>query len=661
LGTTGNIVTGSASKDTIAFTAATTGNHSINLAGSDDTVTAANLIAAGDTVAGGAGNDTLSYASSVDVVSTGLTLISGFDTIALADDTANSAVAVTLTNAVVASSDAATITVTAAGADDVVTINANLTVGNVLILGDTASSYTLGNGQNNRVTIGASADVTATGNGIADETTAVVTLGTADDIVTGSGSIDTVVLSTGSATLSLGAADDVVQSTTANFDGFNTIEGGSGNDTISITDAVTVIDNGFTSITSIEKLLLSNNTNAVTLGAKAAAAGISTITGGTGADTITLVAGFTNNVTITGAAGANVLALGAFTGTANITLGDTGSSAVLGSGATTVSAGTGIDTITIGAGTVNLTLGDTGADIVIFTNGQISSVDTIAGGTGSDVLRTSGAVTMIDADFTRITATEIIDAATNDGALSVTLSTLAQAAGILTVNGGDGIDTINTSGYTVAVTITGAVGADTITTGAAAANITGGTGADIVTLGAANAVVDTLVIATGDSTGTIAGSGNAGTITGYDIVTNFALHSDVLDLQGTAIAATLATADGAADSTLTIGGAVVGKHTLIAGGIYTFQLSSTGTGGTAAITDNASLAAVVQYITLTDFGSAADTLAFTGTIGGVAQTWVYSQVGNGTGAVDGYTLVQLAGVTATGVDATAAAGVIDIS
>ena len=68
LGSTGNIVTGSASKDTIAFTASTTGDHSISLGAADDTVTAAQLIAAGDTVVGGAGTDTLSLLLTVRAI-----------------------------------------------------------------------------------------------------------------------------------------------------------------------------------------------------------------------------------------------------------------------------------------------------------------------------------------------------------------------------------------------------------------------------------------------------------------------------------------------------------------------------------------------------------------------------------------------------------------
>ena len=66
---------------------------------------------------------------------------------------------------------------------------------------------------------------------------------------------------------------------------------------------------------------------------------------------------------------------------------------------------------------------------------------------------------------------------------------------------------------------------------------------------------DTFVIATGANAVTIGGSGNFGTITGYDVITDFATGSDTLDLQGTAVAAANTTGTNGTDSTLTISGA----------------------------------------------------------------------------------------------------------
>jgi Ca2+-binding RTX toxin-like protein len=337
---------------------------------------------------------------------------------------------------------------------------------------------------------------------VSDETTETVTLGTGNDTVTGSASIDTVVLNTGSPTLSLLGADDIVETTDANFDGFNVINGGAGSDTIHVIDDASIIDNDFTNITLVEALLAddASDNNTIVLGTLAAAAGISTITGGLGVDNITLGAGFTNNVTIVGGGDLDIYNLSAFTGTASITGGSVVDTITLGSGNATISAGDGADVITLGAGNVNATLGITAdgadADILIITNGQLTSADTVAGASGSDILRTSGAVTLVDSAFTNITAVEIIDAATNDGALTVTLGALAQTAGVVTVNGGDAIDTINASAYTASLTVDGAAGNDTITGGSAADQITGGAGDDTISVlepAAVVNVIDTII------------------------------------------------------------------------------------------------------------------------------------------------------------------------
>jgi Ca2+-binding RTX toxin-like protein len=179
-----------------------------------------------------------------------------------------------------------------------------------------------------------------------------------------------------------------------------------------------------------------------------------------------------------------VYRLADFTGTASITGGAEVDTIALGSGNATISAGDGADVITLGAGNVNINFtdgtDDAAADVLIVTNGQLTSSDTVAGGTGSDIIRTSGAVTFADAAFTNITAVEIIDAATNDGALTATLGALAQAAGVVTINGGDAVDTINISAYSASATVTGAAGADSIVGGSAADSIDGGAGADTI-------------------------------------------------------------------------------------------------------------------------------------------------------------------------------------
>jgi hypothetical protein len=157
---------------------------------------------------------------------------------------------------------------------------------------------------------------------------------------------------------------------------------------------------------------------------------------------------------------------------------------------------------------------DADADIVVFSTGQLSSADTIIGGTGTDVLRTTGAVTMIDADFTNVQTTEVIDAATNAGPLNVTLGALATAAGITTVTGSAvSANTINAAAFTGTLAITGSNQADNITGGTGIDVITGGAGADVITL-TADAAADILVF-------------NAAATNGVDSITGFAAGAGV--------------------------------------------------------------------------------------------------------------------------------------
>ena len=99
---------------------------------------------------------------------------------------------------------------------------------------------------------------------------------------------------------------------------------------------------------------------------------------------------------------------------------------------------------------------------------------------------------------------------------------------------------INLGNQSEGFTITGSDNDDTITGGKGADIITGGLGAD------------TFNFTTSHSLGTVGGTGDAGTIGGYDTVTDFFSSTDFIDLQGAAFAvANTATFNGN-DSTLTI-------------------------------------------------------------------------------------------------------------
>ena len=200
-----------------------------------------------------------------------------------------------------------------------------------------------------------------------------------------------------------------------------------------------------------------------------------------------------------------------------------------------------------------------------------------------------------------------------------------------TLSGGDGSDILQGgSGIDI---LTGGAGNDTLVGGAGADTLTGGTGAD------------TFIVNTSDASTTIGGTGNAGTISGFDVIKDFEVASDTLDMQGTVATAANTSATDGVNSTLTIGGVVVQSHA-ISNGIVTFDDAASYT-TPLSLTSTAEVAAVVQYLKANDLGNANTVVAFTATISGVAHTYVYEQLSAtapGTTAANSL-LVDLEGVT----------------
>jgi Ca2+-binding RTX toxin-like protein len=321
-----------------------------------------------------------------------------------------------------------------------------------------------------------------------------------------------------------------------------------------------------------------------------------------------------------------------------------------GSGADTITGGGGADTITGGAGADSIIAGG-GNDRIIYT---VGAADVIDGGDGAlDIVDLSGAaaaITVSNAFAVTAGSSGVNVTLTNvegviSGAFDDTLSALAATASY--VDGGAGNDGI-----------TGGSGADTLIGGSGSDTITGGTGADSITGGPGN---DIYRMAAGDTVLTIGGSGNSGTISGFDTITDFRLGtaSVVAELLGmtTIVEAVVANTAGTngTDSTLTIGSVAVKSHA-ISSGIVTFDDADTFAAALTLSTD-ADLAAVVQYLQANDLGDAGATVAFV--VG--TDTYVFIQGDDGgTDNVD--LLVKLTGVTGTSVSATnaATAGLIAI-
>ena len=165
--------------------------------------------------------------------------------------------------------------------------------------------------------------------------------------------------------------------------------------------------------------------------------------------------------------------------------------------------------------------------------------------------------------------------------------------------------------------------------------LTGGLGADTMSGGLGT---DTFVINSGQSRAVIGGSGNAGTISGFDRITDFDVAADILNLQGTPAAVGNTAGVNGVDSVLTVGGATIKSHA-ITNGVITFDDANTFAGAVTLTTD-AHVAAAVDYLQRNDIGSSGATVAFVA--GG--RTFIYEQVGNTPNAANDI-LVELQGVS----------------
>jgi len=240
----------------------------------------------------------------------------------------------------------------------------------------------------------------------------------------------------------------------------------------------------------------------------------------------------------------------------------------------------------------------------------------------------------------------LTDPATNEGAAYVIFG--GNFTGAVTHVGTAGADTL--TGTNAAETFFAGVGNDTITAGGGNDFINGGLGADSMTGGLG---ADTFVFAAGDSTLTIGETGNAGTIVGFDTITDFALGGgDTIDTFGTPAVVANGVTNGI-DSTLTIAAATVKSHS-ITNGMVTFDDADTFVGA-LVLGSTTDIAAVVQYLQNNDIGDAGSTVAFTASIGGTAHTYLFTQ-GDAAGTNNLDVLVDMVGITATGVSLAAAAG-----
>ncbi len=189
----------------------------------------------------------------------------------------------------------------------------------------------------------------------------------------------------------------------------------------------------------------------------------------------------TDNLTVIGGSGNDTIDLSAHDGAASINAGN-GTNVVTGTNSDdTIIGGTGSDTITGGGGYDNIS-GGNGANLFVFSISQLTSDVTVTGGTGIDTVRFTDAGTITDANFTSATLIDVLTL--SDGTNNITLgSNVAAATANLTVNGGTGSDTIDASALGEAVTIDGDSGSDVILGSNQGDVISGGDDDDTITGG----------------------------------------------------------------------------------------------------------------------------------------------------------------------------------
>ena len=523
--TTVNLNAAGAGNDTLAASAFTTGltvnmgtgNDSIIVGSGDDVIVAGNGdITAADTITLGTGTDQITAGGAANTLDldniTGLENVvmsatTGADTSEVQFDSIAATTVQTITvdgSAMNGTSDALTVDtnvantggttfdITGAAGNDSLeggagadTINGG--TGNDTIDGGAGNDSITDMSGSNNATGGAGNDTIVTG-----DSNDTIDAGANNDHVTAGGGGDTITSGGGNDTLLGGAGSDTF-TMGANFDFDDQIDGGDGTDTLSA-DALTASgDIKFLQVTNVETLTL--GTGRSDIGARAQAAGVTSVNLGTGANADTLNASaFTTGLTVTLATGNDSVALG--TGDDVVVAGN----GVL-TAADTITLGTGTDQITAGGAANTLDLDNiTGLESVVMsatTNADTSEVqfESIAASTvqtitvdGSAMNGTSDALT-VDTNPTNSGGTtwNIIGAGGNDS--------LEGGAGADTIAGGTGNDTIN--GAAGANTMTGGAGNDSITGGAGTDNIDAGAGNDSVVAGAGN---DTIVGGAGTDT-----------------------------------------------------------------------------------------------------------------------------------------------------------------
>ena len=486
-------ITGTANNDNIGASSVAA---SVTAGAGADTITGGTL---NDTINGGDGNDSITGGVGKDSMTGG----AGVDTFVFAQPAAG---AVTSNQA-----NPDTITDFTTGTDKLqIAQSMSAFLGNFTTL-SSAQAAVVADGRANLsffVTGESTLYVTALNTGVPAATDTVIYMPTVTSLATtdfgmgAQGTGSTISLTAASAnvstTLSTNASavstalDDAI-STTAAFLVGSSVDGGAGNDTLTISTNPTA-DGAIdlqTRIQNVERISLTagNTVNTLTMPAtvglgvtNASSTAVSSIvltansqtvtSASSGLTTVAMGGGIGNTVTVTGAGGVTATAVGGAAGQV-ITNSGTGASTITASGtAFTVNGGSGVDTVNLPNATYTAS---------------------VVGGTGTDVFAPTG--TAVVASGMTISGFETLSLATADVAVSVTLTpTQASAFTSVDVTGTDDKIVLSTAGTITGLAETGggtltytfATGVNTFTAASTAMNylITGGTGIDTFNMGA---------------------------------------------------------------------------------------------------------------------------------------------------------------------------------
>jgi hypothetical protein len=221
----------------------------------------------------------------------------------------------------------------------------------------------------------------------------------------------------------------------------STITGGSGVDTLQLTTTVTLADTDFNpSITQLEVLALTGSA-AVTLDAQAASTGIVSVLGGTGNSSLTQGAGNSLALTLVGGAGNDLISVATPTLLAADSVSGNGGNDTLLIATASNSITDSIFSRTSGIGTLRL---NSSSAASLSTSAQAAGIRSVVLGSGSDTVDASGYTTGITLDATA--ATSLGDSLTGSGTATTSfLFSTANALSASTVKGGTASDTLSIS------------------------------------------------------------------------------------------------------------------------------------------------------------------------------------------------------------------------